>query len=70
MNDDDRTLTRADKQDILDHITRERRNGDNYVDEQLSEVKEDMKQLKEDVNTIASVFGFSRDRQTGQLKRR
>ena len=35
MNDDDRTLTRADKQDILDHITRERRNGDNYVDKQL-----------------------------------
>ena len=59
MNDDDRTLTRADKQDILDHITRERRNGDNYVDKQLSKVngkidklQEDMTQVKRDVRVL------------------
>ena len=70
MNDDDRTLTRADKQDILDHITQERRNAENYIDDTLVEMDSKLDAIQKDVDTIASVFGFARDKETKQLKRR
>ena len=47
-------LTKADLQTILDHVTKERRNVENYIDEKLS-------QVNTDVESIAAYLGFERD---------
>ena len=61
-------MTRADLQTILDHVTQERRKTENYIDDQLSEIKRELKSVKDDVSMIASVFGFKRNSK-GQLFR-
>ena len=72
MNND-APLTKGDLQTLLDHITRERRNTENYIDKQLTGIKsdvavlkEDVAQLKDDVAMIASILGLKRN-QIGKL---
>ena len=60
--------TKGDIQALRDHITSERRKTENYIDDQLSEIKRELKSVKDDVSMIASVFGFKRNSK-GQLFR-
>lgn len=76
MNHQDRPLTKGDLQTILDHVTTERKNLENYVNDRLDNVEnrldtlqDDVSQLKRDVNTIAKNTGHYRDMKTGQLRK-
>ena len=71
----------AQLQGLRDHITKERRNAENYIDKELSEIKqqiEDVRQelktdiadVKEDVETIASVNGIVLPSKNKQPNRR
>ena len=75
MKDQDTPMTKGDLQTILSHITRERRNVENYVDERLGEVEtrlenieNDLENIENDVNVIADVLKLERD-EKGQLKK-
>ena len=64
----DKPLTKGDLQTILDHITSERRKGDNYVNQKLGEVNDRLDSIEDDVSTIAQNTGHKRDRK-GQLRK-
>ncbi len=75
------SLTKADLQTILDHITDSTRKVENYINAELahinnkldalqadvSEIIADVKQVKEDINVITSDSGYKRD-EKGKLK--
>ena len=59
MRDDSRSqapLTKEDLQTILDHVTKERRNVENFIAEKLNEVNERLENIEDRLGRI--LFDF------------